>query len=51
MDSITIIYWISRRIYVDTIEVALLDDANSKAIVIKGNLVKPHGITVDPNLK
>lgn len=48
--------WISRRIYwtdssKDTIEVASLDDANLRAVVIKGNLVNPRGIAVDPNLK
>lgn len=48
--------WISRRIYwtdseKDTIEVASLDDAKSRAVVIQGNLVNPRGIAVDPQQK
>lgn len=48
--------WISRRIYwadssKDTIEVASLDDAKLRAVVIQGNLVNPRGIAVDPHLK
>lgn len=48
--------WISRRIYwtdsaKDTIEVAALDDAQLRAIVVKGSLVNPRGIAVDPHQK
>lgn len=48
--------WISRRIYwtdssKDTIEVASLDDASSRAVIVKGNLVNPRGIAVDPHQK
>lgn len=45
--------WISRRIYwtdsgKDTIEVASLDDANKRAVLVNKNLVNPRGIAVDP---
>lgn len=48
--------WISRRIYwtdssKDTIEVASLDDAKSRAVIVQGNLVNPRGIAVDPQQK
>lgn len=48
--------WISRRIYwtdseKDTIEVASLDDPTLRTVVIKGNLVNPRGIAVDPRAK
>lgn len=48
--------WISRRIYwtdssKDTIEVASLDDAKLRAVVVQGNLVNPRGIAVDPHQK
>ncbi|XP_063703047.1 nidogen [Culicoides brevitarsis] len=45
--------WISRRIYwtdsgKDTIEVASLDDASKRAVLVNKNLVNPRGIAVDP---
>lgn len=48
--------WVSRRLYwtdssKDTIEVASLDDPKQRAVVVRGNLVNPRGITVDPRSK
>lgn len=46
--------WISRRIYwtdstKDTIEVASLDDAKLRAVLVRKDLVNPRGIAVDPH--
>lgn len=48
--------WISRRIYwtdssKDTIEVASLDDASERAVIVSSDLVNPRGIAVDPQQK
>lgn len=45
--------WISRRIYwtdsgKDTIEVASLDNATQRTVVVNRGLVNPRGIAVDP---
>lgn len=45
--------WISRRLYwtdstKDTIEVASLDNATLRTVIINRNLVNPRGIAVDP---
>uniref|UniRef100_A0A1B0DDW6 Uncharacterized protein n=1 Tax=Phlebotomus papatasi TaxID=29031 RepID=A0A1B0DDW6_PHLPP len=46
--------WISRRIYwtdstKDTVEVASLDDAKLRAVLVRKDLVNPRGIAVDPH--
>lgn len=48
--------WVSRRLYwtdssKDTIEVASLDDPKLRSVVVRGNLVNPRGIAVDPRAK
>lgn len=48
--------WISRRLYwtdssKDTIEVADLDNPNSRAVIVRKHLVNPRGIAVDPGQK
>ena len=48
--------WVSRRIYwtdsgKDTIEVASLDNATLRAVLVNKNLVNPRGIAVDPYQK
>lgn len=48
--------WISRRLYwtdseKDTVEVASLDDATVRAVVVRKHLVNPRGIAVDPQQK
>lgn len=48
--------WISRRLYwtdssKDIIEVASLDDARQRAVLISKGLVNPRGIVVDPHAK
>lgn len=48
--------WVSRRLYwtdstKDTIEVASLDNPKLRTVVVRGDLVNPRGIAVDPRAK
>jgi nidogen (entactin) len=48
--------WISRRVYwtdsgKDTIEVANIDNATMRAVLVNRGLVNPRGIAVDPMQK